>query len=132
MKNTYNSLLLIIGGIMIFAACKKFDTLPYYEKGTAPVLSASTTTITSAPADSASTALTLNWTNPNYATDSATQKFVIEIDSTGRNFVHEYTRAVSGALSTSFTASELNAIVASFAFRPDSTYSLDMRIKSSY
>ncbi len=132
MKNIYNNLLLIVGVIILFAACKKVEPLPYYAKGTAPVLSASTTTITATPADSANTALTLNWTNPNYATDSATQKFVIEIDSSGRNFAHEYTRTVSGTLSTSFTAAELNAIVAGFSFKPDSTYSLDIRIKSSY
>src|SRR3954468_6346943 len=132
MKNIYNNLLLIAGAIILFAACKKVESLPYYAKGTAPELTVSTTTITTSPADSASTVLTLNWTNPNYATDSATQKFVIEIDSSGRNFAHEYTRTVSGALSTSFTAAELNAIVAGFAFKPDSTYSLDIRIKSSY
>src|SRR3954454_17652176 len=110
MKNIYNCLLLVAGAMIVFAACKKFDTLPYYGKGTAPVLSASATTITSSPTDSANAVLTLNWTNPNYATDSATQKFVVEIDSTGRNFMHEYTKTVSGVLSTSFTAAELNTI----------------------
>lgn len=124
--------LLIAGAVLAFAACRKFDTLPYYAKGTAPVLSASTTAITASPADSANAVLTLNWTNPHYATDSATQKYVIEIDSAGHNFMHEYIRTVSGILSTAFTAVELNAIVASFGFRPDSTYSLDIRIKSSY
>jgi hypothetical protein len=27
-----------------------------------------------------------SWTSPNYATDTTNYKFIIEIDSTGRNF----------------------------------------------
>ncbi|HET6723068.1 MAG TPA: SusE domain-containing protein, partial [Chitinophagaceae bacterium] len=65
-----------------FTACEKADTLPLYGEGTAPVLSASSTTLAPAPADSNNTALTLSWSNPKYATDSATYKYVVEMDST--------------------------------------------------
>lgn len=132
MKNIFRLFLIMVGAGVVFAACKKFDNLPYYAKGTAPTLSADVTAVTSAPADSNNVVLNLSWTNPHYATDSATQKFVVEIDSSTRNFTHEYIKTVSGALSTSFTAAELNAIVANLAFKPDSTYSLDIRLKSSY
>lgn len=132
MKNIFRFFLLLASTAFVFAACKKFDSLPSYANGNAPVLSADVTAVSSSPADSANDAIILSWTNPHYATDSATQKFVIEIDSAGRNFTNEYTKTVSGALTTSFTAAELNTIVSDFSFKPDSTYTLDMRVKSSY
>ncbi|MFX4470391.1 SusE domain-containing protein, partial [Acinetobacter baumannii] len=70
-----------------FVACeKKVDPLPNYLPGTAVTLTASPTTITPAVADSDKVGLTLSWTNPNYSVDSSTVKYVIDIDSSGRNF----------------------------------------------
>ncbi len=54
----------------IFYNCDKPDDLPFYGTGTAPVLTASATTVTPQPADSNNVALTLNWSNPQQATDS--------------------------------------------------------------
>ena len=62
----------------VFTACKKVDNLPFYANGTAVVLTGSSANITPTPSDSSKVVATFSWTNPNYATDSNTQKFILE------------------------------------------------------
>ena len=118
--------------ITVFAACKKVDNLPFYANGTPVVLTASSTNITPTPSDSNKVVATFSWTNPNYATDSNTQKFILEIDSTGRNFSKETVSIVIGKPSISFTGQQLNNILAAFGFAGGQTFSFDVRVTSSY
>src|SRR5674476_940398 len=107
MKNIFK---LLFAAILLtaFGACKKIADLPHYANGAAPKLSASATTIAPTAADSSKTVLTLTWSNPKYATDSSHQKFIVEMDSAGRNFANEVTFEVDGPLSYSFTGNQLN------------------------
>ena len=131
MKNIYK---LLFAAILLtaFAACKKIDNLPSYANGLAPVLTSSATNITPAPSDSNKVVVTFSWSNPKYATDSSTQKFILEIDSSGRNFSKEITSTVSGTPGISFTGQQLNNILAAFGFAPGQTFSFDIRVTSSY
>jgi hypothetical protein len=131
MKNTYK---LLFAAILLtaFAACKKVVPLPFYGNGIAPVLTSSSTDITPVTSDSNKVAVTFSWTNPKYATDSSTQKFIIEIDSSGRNFSKEVTMVVTGVLSKTFLAKELNTILLGFGFAYNVSYDVDVRITSSY
>lgn len=124
---------LLVG--MLFSACTKVDDLPNYgmnSTGKASTMIASTATIAALSADSAKVGLVLNWTSPKYATDSATTKYFIEIDSTGRNFAKAVTRTIMGALSTSFTNKELNTILLGFGFQFGVAYDIDIRLTTSY
>jgi len=132
MKNMIKSFLFLIGAVSIFAACEKTENLPHYVSGTAPVLSSDVTAIAPAPSDSESTVLTLSWTDPGYATNASTVKYLIQIDSSGRNFSNAVTRQVTGELSTSFIAKDLNAILLAFGFEFGVQYSIDVRVISSY
>lgn len=127
---TIFSMLVSVAGF--FAACEKAESLPLYGEGTAPVLTASSTTLAPAPADSNNTALTLSWTNPNYATDSATYKFVVEMDSTGKNFANPDTKTVTGKLTASFIAKELNSFLLARGYAFNVPVHMDVRLKSSY
>ena len=62
-------------------------------------------------ADSNLTAVTFSWTDPSYATDSSNVKYVLEIDSTGRNFSKAVSMTVTGKKSKSLTGKELNNIL---------------------
>ena len=134
MKNILKLFLVVASLGLIFSGCSKLGNLPTttFGTGTDPVLSSSATTIAQTPADSNMTVVTFSWTNPNYATDSAHQKFILEIDSTGRNFAKEVTFTVNGPLNKSFTGAQLNAILAGFGFAPGRSFSFDIRITSSY
>lgn len=132
MKKTSNIILAALALIVSFAACNKVDDLPLFTNGTAVVLSSSVSAIAPAPADSNNNVVTFSWTNPKYAQDSSLYKFVLEIDSTGRDFAKEATKIVRGAFSTTMTAKELNAILLSFGFVFNTQYEIDVRVTSSY
>ncbi|MEO8859789.1 MAG: SusE domain-containing protein [Ginsengibacter sp.] len=132
MKNIFKLLLLLIGIMVVCSSCKKTDHLPFYNNGTPSVLSSSVSVIAPVVADSNKAALTLSWTSPKYATDSANQKFIIEIDSSGRNFSKEKTIVVNVALSKTIIAKDLNAILLGFGFAYNKAYDIDVRVTSSY
>ena len=127
------SIILFATGLTVFfTSCDKADELPYYGTGVAPTLTASATTIAPLPADSNKVALTLSWTNPNYATDSANYKYVIEFDTTGRNLSRATAVTVTGERSKSFTAKELNTILLSYGYAFNVPVDMDVRVTSSY
>lgn len=132
MKNIFKLLLLTTGILFMYSSCKKVDPLPFYNNGTPSVLSSSVSAIAPLTADSNKAVVTFSWTSPKYATDSSKQKFIIEIDSSGRNFSKEVTITVTGVLSKTFLAKELNAILLGFGFAYNVPYDVDVRITSSY
>lgn len=118
----------------IYTDCNKLADLPttMWGNGKAPVLTSSVTAIMPKPADSTNTVLTLSWSNPKYATDSLNQKFIVELDSSGRNFSKEVTFTVTGPLKYSFTGNSLNSILANFGFTAGKAFNVDIRVTSSY
>jgi hypothetical protein len=107
-------------------ACQK-QSNPYYANGTTPALTSSTTTIAATPADSLSNVLVLNWTNPNYATTAAAEKYTIQFDSAGRNFSKAANIVVSGVLTDTFTAKQINEVALAFGFAYNVAYNMDAR-----
>lgn len=130
MKYNKKILLAFISLMVLFTACKKVENT-YFPNGKAVTLTASTTTIVPKPSDSANTVLTLNWTNPKYATDSAHQKFIVAID-TSNAFANPVTFQVNGPLSYSFTGNQLNNILANFGYAAGKPYKVNIRLTSSY
>src|SRR6266404_1690970 len=132
MRSIINFIFSLAGSAVLFVACNKPKDLPYYNLGNPVILAASATTLTPAPADSTKAILTLNWTFPNYATDSGNVKYIIEIDSTGRNFAREVTKTVTKSLSTTFTGRDLNTILLNYGYSLGTPVKLDVRVTSSY
>ncbi|MDQ3277221.1 MAG: SusE domain-containing protein [Bacteroidota bacterium] len=118
--------------ILVMAGCKKVDPLPFYNDGSKVSLTASQTTIVPTPADSAKTMVTFAWTDPNYATDTSNYKFILEMDSTTRNFSNAVRREVIGRRSISFTGKELNNILLNYGYALGAPVALDVRVVSSY
>ena len=132
MRKSLNSLSCVLALAVFLTACEKVSDLPFHKLGTPVALSANTTTLTPQPADSAKNVLTLNWTSPNYATDSSNMKYVIEIDSTARNFAGEVTKTVMKSLNTTFTGRDLNTILLNYGYALGKAVKLDVRVTSSY
>lgn len=118
--------------VFAFAACEKVPDLKYYKDGTAVVLSASTTTIVPVPADSARVILTMNWTSPAYATDSNTYKYIVELDSSTKNFSKPNTVILTGSKSYTLTGKQLNNMLLNYGFALGVPVDLDFRVTSSY
>jgi starch-binding outer membrane protein SusE/F len=134
MKKNINIALGFLVSMVLLFSCQKENKLKTFDNGTGSItLTSSVSTIAIPPADSSKVALNLSWTNPKYAADSNTYKYVIEMDSTGRNFSKAVSKTVYGVLGTSFLASELNNIMLNnWGFQFNTAYDVDVRVKSSY
>ncbi len=117
---------------LALSACEKVESLPFYTAGTGITMSTNTATVAAPPADSLKTVLTVSWTNPKYSVDSATVKYIVEMDSTGRNFSKAVSKTVTGAMSVSYTAKELNTIMLAYGFTIGVAYDMDIRVTSSH
>jgi len=137
MKPIFN-ISILAGAILLFGSCKREITEVTYKGGTAPVLTASATdTISLLPADSSNTAVTFNWTNPNYmfstGANTMNVSYNLEIDTLGANFgsPNKQTVSIISDLSTSFTVTSFNALVANgLGLSYGSSHKIQTRIKS--
>lgn len=132
MKNIFKILALAVTTVVVVTACTKVADLPFYENGKSVTLSANKTAVTATPADSLNQVIAFSWTNPEYKQDSSLYKFVLEIDSTGRNFAKKSMKVVTGVSGTSLTGKELNNILLNYGFSLGTPYDLDIRVISSY
>ncbi len=116
----------------IIVSCTKVNDLPFYKFGDAVLLTSSKAAVSPVPADSVSNIITFSWSTPAYSTNPNTYKFILEIDSSGRNFAKVYTKTITGVLEASLTGKELNAILLNYGFALGVPYDLDVRVTSSY
>lgn len=115
-----------------FSACEKAPKLPFYESGTAVTLSAGNTSIAPAPADSNNSVLLLDWTAPNYATDSSSVKYILQADVKGNGYAQPMEKVIYGDLSGGFMAKELNAFAVAHLWEFGQAYDMEARVISSY
>jgi len=136
-----NRLSILFSSLLILLfSCKKEEAKIYYEGGTPPALTASTTSVTLEPGLEANTALVLNWTNPNYqfsnGSNSHDVTYTLEMDTLGANFnsSKKYTTVFAKELSKSFTVAELNGIIGNtmlLQLNPRRNYTFQTRIIAS-
>ncbi|HEY3370099.1 MAG TPA: SusE domain-containing protein [Prolixibacteraceae bacterium] len=132
MKNIVKIIIATVGIALIFTACHKEGDLPLYKEGKGSVeLRSVASTLANDMADANKVVLTLDWSWPEYATDSANQKFIVQIAPAGTNFEKPVTRVLKGVQGTTYTAKELNAIVFGFG-AVSGPFPLDVRVVSSY
>ena len=132
MKNFLKLLFASIVCTVIYTSCKKLDAPTVSGNGTQVTLTSSSTALTPTVADSNNVVVSFTWTNPNYATDTSNYKYVLEIDSAGRQFTKESTKIVMGGHGTTLTGRELNNILLNYGFTLGVPYDLEVRVSSSY
>jgi hypothetical protein len=138
MKNIIKFVFLFFLLTALVWSCKKDEHKIYFEGGTAPVLSASSTTIPLSYANAANNAVTFSWTNPEYkfttGISSQNVSYVLEIDTTGANFTNPNKKelAISQDLSQTITVANFNDyLLNQLVLTPGKTHNLDIRIKST-
>ena len=124
--------LFVMAASVLMIACKKVADLPHYEEGTPITLTLDKTTLAPTIADSANKVLALSWTDPKYASDPASFKYLVEIDTAGRNFANKTTRTVIGKLGDTLTGRDLNTILINYGYAIGVPVKLDIRVISSY
>ncbi|HEX5151812.1 MAG TPA: SusE domain-containing protein [Parafilimonas sp.] len=139
MKNFFK---LIFCAVVVFASCKKEETVAYYEGGTEPVLTAVTNSgsevINLSAEDSTQIALRLSWTNPdymfNYGVSSLSVNYLVEIDTTGSNFTNPKRAqvSVSQLTDTALTEGMFNSYLTNvMGLDTASVHSLEIRVTAS-
>jgi starch-binding outer membrane protein SusE/F len=119
---------------LLLTACEKADIISTVGNGKAPVLTASTAAVAPTATDSNTVSLKLDWTTPAYASaDPATYKYIVQIDSAGKNFAKGWSAELTGSRTLSFIAKDLNkALLDVFGFQFNVAYDMDVKVTSSY
>lgn len=138
MKQLTQSLFFFCAMAVLFPACKKDENKVFFEGGTAPVLTASTSTINLTFAGTDNEAVKLDWTNPDYrfntGVSSQDVNYLVEIDIAGANFssANKQTVAVSNGLSIAFTVGQFNDyLLNQLLLVPGVQRAVDVRVKAS-
>lgn len=132
---------LLIGSLFLgvaFTSCKKEENKIYYEGGTAPVLSASSTATMVLNKDyKDDVAIKFSWTNPNYmfttGVSSQDVTYTLQVDTAGKNFTSAgiQERAIAKDLSVTLTVKELNAFLSKMELKAGVAYNMEFRVKAS-
>ena len=122
----------------LFASCEKDENKIYYEGGTAPVLTASTTNaLVLTGANASNQALRFTWTNPDYSFTTGVSSqdviYVLQVDTTGSNFTSPTMQeiSVSRDLELGFTVKELNAVMTKLEMLENIPHNIEFRLKAS-
>lgn len=138
MKKYFGFLVYTLVVIATLASCKKEENKVYLEGGTAPVLTASATTVSLSPGTEEETAITFNWTNPAYmfttGISSHDVNYTIEMDTLGANFSskNKYVTTVARELSKTYKKGELNNIMGNtMLVQTGRQYTFEVRVSST-
>jgi hypothetical protein len=139
MKRYFNKLILLAAsGLTILASCNKNNSPVYFDGGTAPTLTATASDSISLPlSDTTATAVTFNWTNPNYqfsdGLSSLNVSYFLEIDTVGGNFSSPALAqiGINSQLSATFTVAQMNAVLSNqMNLQPNVQHNIQVRVES--
>jgi hypothetical protein len=139
MKNIFR---LVAFSVFVFgiSSCKKTENKDYFEGGTEPVLSASTSSVTLEPGQEANTAIVVSWTNPDYKFTTGISShdviYTLEMDTLGANFnsSKKVSSVIAKDLTKTYTVGELNSILGNemlLQLDPRRDYTMELRVISS-
>jgi len=138
MKNIAKLLFGTVFTAVLFFSCSKDENKNFYEGGTAPVLTASSTSaLVLTLANKNNVAVTFSWTNPNYqfTTGISSQDvfYTLQIDTTGSNFTNpgKSEIAISKDLSYAITVGDLNTKLLAMNLLENVPHNLEFRIKAT-
>ncbi len=138
MKNLLRSALLFSFIAMVFTSCKKQESQVIFQGGTAPALTAaSTSALVLLKPNENVFADAFFWSNPNYQFNSGVSSqdvtYTLQFDTTGSNFTNPLKGEVviSKQLSRSFTNKELNTVLLSMNLQEAVPHNVEIRVKAT-
>ena len=137
-----NSIKYLCSAFLVSAAllsCKKEENKVFFQGGTAPVLSTSTTAdmVLDSTNAAKTVALVFNWSNPEYqfntGVSSQNVTYILQIDTTGSNFTNPNKQEVSIANDLRFTPTvkDFNGFLNKMSLRYDMPHDVEFRVKAS-
>jgi starch-binding outer membrane protein SusE/F len=133
---------ILLGSLMVTTAllsCKKDENKVYFEGGTDPVLTASSTApLVLQQPNKDKPAITFSWTNPDYSFNTGVSSqnvtYTLQIDTAGSNFKSNKNlqeTSISNELKVTWTQKDLNIFLTKMALTAGVTYNLDVRVKAT-
>ncbi|MBK8496282.1 MAG: SusE domain-containing protein [Ferruginibacter sp.] len=136
-----NILKLIFGTFftaVVLLSCKKDENQVYFQGGTNPVLTASSTAaLVLDIANKDNPAVTFSWTNPNYqfntGVSSQNVTYTIQVDIAGANFTNPKMQemAISNNLSVVLTVKEVNTFLTKMELAAGQPHDMEFRVKTT-
>lgn len=124
--------------VVLFTSCEKDENRVYFEGGTAPVLTASSTSaLVLTEANKDKQAVRFNWTNPDYkfsnGVSSHDVSYTLQIDTAKANFSSSNMQevAIPRELGVTYTQKELNTFLTKLELTENTPYDVQFRIKAS-
>ena len=136
-----NIIKLFTGSLLLMAlvsSCKKDENQIVYEGGTAPALTASSTSAMVLNINNKDNfAIKFDWTNPDYrfSTGISSQDvtYTLQFDTAGVNFTsaNKQERVIAKDLTVSLTVKELNTFLSKMELQAGVPYNMEIRVKST-
>lgn len=138
MKNLIKSCFTFSVLSVLLLSCKKDEDKVYFQGGTNPILSASSTAaLVLSSANKNNPAVTFSWTNPNYQfnTGSSSQDvtYTLQVDTTGANFTNplKQEKSIPKDLSITLTEGDVNLFLTKMSLASGVAHNIDFRIKAT-
>ncbi len=138
MKNIVRLLFGTIFTAAVFLSCSKDENKNFYQGGTNPALTASSTSaMTLLLANKNNVAVTFSWTNPNYQFTSGISSqdvfYTLQIDTTNSNFTNpgKAEVAISKDLSYALTVGDLNTKLLAMNLLENVPHNVEFRLKAT-
>jgi len=140
MKKYKNIFFFLLMASVTFTSCKRQIDDIYYQGGTKPVLTGTTTAVRLEAGEETNLAIKFMWTNPEYKITSGANShdvnYLLEIDTAGANFGSSIKQSIPVAkdLGKSYTVGELNALLGNvmlLQLNPRRTYNMEARVTAS-
>lgn len=123
---------------VVMLSCKKDENQVFFQGGTNPVLTVSSTANLFLDSTKKNTiALTFYWTNPNYqfntGISSQNVSYILQVDTTGSKFTNPSIQetAIANDLSAAFTVKQINTFLNKLLMARDIPHNIEFRIKST-
>jgi len=116
--------------LLLFVACKKDETKVVAGNGTAPVLTATQSTLVLDSASAKKTAVVFNWTASSF-NYSAGIAYSIQVDVAGNNFSGPKEIALNTEVTKTFTVAEINNLINQLGLTPGTAGKIEVRAKAS-
>lgn len=138
MKKIISRLFALSALAVILASCAKDENQVVYEGGTAPVLKANAAgPFTFLKVNKDLDAITFSWTNPNYMFNTGVSSqnvyYILQFDSTGKNFASGKTQEMSipSDLAVTLKVKDFNSFLSKMEFKAGVQQSVDVRVKAT-
>lgn len=115
--------------VLLLAGCQKDEIRATLQPGTAPTLTASTSTLALQAADAAKDAVTFSWAAVDYGYPAAVT-YTLQFDKKGNAFKTPIEIGNANALKKTFTVADVNTMLINLGVAPGTSGQIEARIKS--